>query len=186
MEVRLFATLRPIVGGPSVQLNAGPGDSVRALLDELIATWPDLKRELFDAGGQLHNNIHVFINGRDVRYLDGLDMAIPEDAQIRIFPPVGGGALVKPPDASKPGPQVHDYYGVPDWLMVEYLEDLGGRQTSPFVMEADDWRAVIRKAPQKGIGSLKVGGSTVTFTGAPSALKEMFEKLHWKTLRGGG
>ncbi len=186
MEVRVFATLRPIVGGPSVQLDAGPGDSVRALLDELIATWPEMKRELFDAQGQLHNNIHVFINGRDVRYLDGLDMAIPADAQIRIFPPVGGGSISKGPSAGKGGPQVHDYYGVPDWLMVEYLEDLGARQTSPFVMEADDWRAVIRKAKPKGIGSLRVGGSTVTFTGDPTLLDEMFEQLHWKTLRGGG
>lgn len=91
MEVRLFATLRPIIGGPAVQVNAGPGDSVRALLDELIERWPAMKKELFDSTGQLHNNIHVFINGRDVRYLGGLDMAIPADAQIRIFPPVGGG-----------------------------------------------------------------------------------------------
>jgi sulfur-carrier protein len=92
MEVRVFATLRPIVGGATVQLNAGPGDSVRALLDELIERWPPMKRELFDGEGRLHNNIHVFINGRDVRYLGGLDMPIPADANIRIFPPVGGGA----------------------------------------------------------------------------------------------
>jgi molybdopterin synthase sulfur carrier subunit len=91
MEVRLFATLRPIVGGPAVELNAGPGDSVHALLDELIERWPAMKSELFDKNGQLHNNIHVFINGRDVRYLGGLEMAIPAGAQIRIFPPVGGG-----------------------------------------------------------------------------------------------
>jgi molybdopterin synthase sulfur carrier subunit len=186
MEVRLFATLRPIVGGPSVQLDAGPGDSVRSLLDELIATWPDLKRELFDAEGQLHNNIHVFINGRDVRYLDGLDMAIPEGAQIRIFPPVGGGSIAAPPSAHGDGPQVHDYYGVPDWLMVEYLTDMGATETAPFELVADGWQAQIRKAVPKGIGSLKVGGSTVTFTGDAAVLTAMFEKLHWKTLRGGG
>lgn len=92
MEVRVFATLRPIVGGASVQLDAGPGDSVRSMLEELVRRWPDMERELFDKDGQLHNNIHVFINGRDVRYLGGLDMEIPADAQVRIFPPVGGGA----------------------------------------------------------------------------------------------
>lgn len=91
MEVRIYATLRPIVGGPTVELECGPGDTFRMLLDEMIARWPAMKGELFDSQGQLHNNIHVFLNGRDIRYLDGLDMAIPEDAQVRIFPPVGGG-----------------------------------------------------------------------------------------------
>ena len=92
MEVRVYATLRPIVGGPTVELQSGPGDSVRTLLDELLGRWPALRKELFDAEGRLHNNIHVFLNGRDVRYLGGLDMEIPAEAQIRIFPPVGGGA----------------------------------------------------------------------------------------------
>ena len=35
--------------------------------------------------------IHVFLNGRDIRYLDGMDMVIPQEAQVRIFPAVGGG-----------------------------------------------------------------------------------------------
>lgn len=91
MQVRVFATLRPIVGGPVAEVAAGPGDSVRALLDEMIERWPALKKELFDAEGRLHNNIHVFIDGRDVRYLGGLDMPVPEGASVRIFPPVGGG-----------------------------------------------------------------------------------------------
>ena len=73
MEVRLFATLRPIVGGPVVQLQTEPGASVRTLLDEMIARYPAMQ------------------NGRDVRYVGGLDVAIPEGASIRIFPPVGGG-----------------------------------------------------------------------------------------------
>lgn len=91
MEVRLFATLRPIVGGPVIQLQTEPGASVRTLLDEMIARYPAMQKELFDGEGKLHNNIHVFVNGRDVRYIGGLDVAIPEGASIRIFPPVGGG-----------------------------------------------------------------------------------------------
>lgn len=92
MQVRLYATLRPLVGGSTVNLNSGAGDTFRTLLDELIGRWPDLKRELFDGGNQLHTGIHIFLNGRDIRYLGGLDMPIPEEAEIRIFPPVGGGA----------------------------------------------------------------------------------------------
>jgi MoaD family protein len=91
MEIRVYATLRPIVGSATIETAAGPGDSVQSLLDELVARWPDLTKELYDKDGALRNNIHVFVNGRDARYLGGLAMEIPNGAQIRIFPPVGGG-----------------------------------------------------------------------------------------------
>jgi sulfur-carrier protein len=91
MQVRVYATLRPIVAGSTVTLEAGPGATFRDLLDEMVVRWPALKQELFDAKGELSTGIHVFLNGRDIRYLDGMDMVIPEDAEIRIFPPVGGG-----------------------------------------------------------------------------------------------
>lgn len=82
--------------------------------------------------------------------------------------------------------QVHDYYGVPLWLMKSYLADLGAHEVDDAVMEAEGWRAELSKAPVKRIGSLAVGGTTATFSGDPAALTAMFEQLHWKTLRGGG
>lgn len=80
----------------------------------------------------------------------------------------------------------HDYYCVPNWLMVEYLTDLGGVEVEKHVIEGDGWSAVISKAEPKRIGSLVFGGATVEFGGDDAALEAMFEKLHWKTLRGGG
>ena len=91
MQVRVYATLRPIVGGPKADLATDVGDTFRQMIDELLVRWPGLSRELLDKEGQLRSNIHIFLNGRDVRYLDGLDMKIPENADICIFPPVGGG-----------------------------------------------------------------------------------------------
>jgi len=94
--------------------------------------------------------------------------------------------------------QTHDYYGVPLWLMKEYLAQLGAREgasdsksdskagSGAEVMEADGWRAELRKAAPRHLGSLVIGGTTVTFTGDAQALAAMFERLHWKTLRGGG
>jgi molybdopterin synthase sulfur carrier subunit len=91
MQVRVYATLRMITGGPTVTLERGPGDTYRALLEELVARWPAMQKELFTKDGELSTGIHVFLHGRDIRYLGGLDSVIPEDAEIRIFPPVGGG-----------------------------------------------------------------------------------------------
>ena len=41
-------------------------------------------------------------------------------------------------------------------------------------------------ATPRSIGSLTVGGASAEFSGDNAALDVLFEKLHWKTLRGGG
>lgn len=80
----------------------------------------------------------------------------------------------------------HDYYGVPLWLMKEYLASLGAVEVSENEFEGDGWRAVLRKATPRRIGSLVVGGATADFSGDDHALQAMFGKLHVKTMRGGG
>ncbi len=80
----------------------------------------------------------------------------------------------------------HDYYGVPRWLMKEYLADLGAVEVAENVMQGEGWQAVVTKAPPHHIGSLVVGGASVEFSGDETALAAMLVQLHKKTLRGGG
>ena len=84
------------------------------------------------------------------------------------------------------GPQRHDYYGVPLWMLKDYLAQLDGVETSENVFEGEGWRAEVSKAPVRRIGSLEVGGATAVFTGNAAALAALFARLHWKTQRGGG
>ena len=70
--------------------------------------------------------------------------------------------------------------------MKEYLGQLGAQETSENQMVADSWSATLRKADPRHLGSLVIGGTTVTFRGNEQALAAMYERLHWKTLRGGG
>ena len=91
MKVKLYATLRPLIGGQnSVEVEAGPGDTVQNLLDKILQKWPALSDELLQ-DDEISPRIHIFLNGREVRYTGGLNMIIPPDADLRIFPPVGGG-----------------------------------------------------------------------------------------------
>ncbi|RUA15450.1 MAG: hypothetical protein DSY55_06215 [Clostridia bacterium] len=91
MKVKLYATLRPLIGGQnSVEVEAGPGDTVQNLLDKMLQKWPALSDELLQ-DDEISPRIHIFLNGREVRYTGGLNMIIPPDADLRIFPPVGGG-----------------------------------------------------------------------------------------------
>ena len=80
----------------------------------------------------------------------------------------------------------HEYHGVPQWLMKEYLADLGAVEQSENLMVAEGWQAVVSKAEPNRIGSLVIGGAAVEFSGEQVVLDALFKKLHWKTLRGGG
>lgn len=77
-------------------------------------------------------------------------------------------------------------FGVPAWLMKQYLSDLGAMETAENVLAAAQWQAVVRRSEPVKIGSLMVGRIEVEFSGDEAAIKAMLEKLHWKTLRGGG
>lgn len=77
-------------------------------------------------------------------------------------------------------------FGVPLWQMKEYLVELGAKETSSNVLAAEQWQAVVSKSEPIKLGSLVVGRIEVEFSGDETALATMLEKLHWKTLRGGG
>lgn len=77
-------------------------------------------------------------------------------------------------------------YGIPLWVMKKYLVDLGAKEIEENVLAGDGWQAVVRKSEPARIGSLVVGRIEMDLSGDEQAVKAMLEKLHWKTLRGGG
>ncbi|MCK4978423.1 MAG: MoaD/ThiS family protein [Anaerolineales bacterium] len=51
-----------------------------------------MEKELLDEHGNMYGHVHIFINGRDVQFLqDSMDSLISLDDRIDIFPAVGGG-----------------------------------------------------------------------------------------------
>ena len=92
VQVKVYATLRPILGGTVVPLEqTGPGSTVRELVAEMVARWPGLRPEMVDEQGNLLQRIQIMVNGRNIRYLNGLDTVLTETSSVAIFPPVGGG-----------------------------------------------------------------------------------------------
>jgi len=91
IRVKIYATLRPIVGSAVVPSTIQAGDNVQILVDELVTRWPELRPEMLDENDKLLQRIHIFINGRSIRYLDQLETIIPDGTEVDIFPPVGGG-----------------------------------------------------------------------------------------------
>jgi len=91
MEIKVYATLRDIVGGGTITLAGVDSITVGAMLEKMFQLHPGLKDEFYKSNGEMHSAIHILINGRDMRYLDGWDTVVSTADVVRIFPPVGGG-----------------------------------------------------------------------------------------------
>ena len=87
--VKIPTVLRPQVGGnKEVEL---AGATVGAVVDALTAQYPSLKSQLLTADGELNRFVNVYVNGQDVRYLDGLATAVAERDEVRLLPAMAGG-----------------------------------------------------------------------------------------------
>jgi molybdopterin synthase sulfur carrier subunit len=91
MRVKLFATLRQIVGEKEIEVDLRIGDTVGSVLARLVADYPVLEERIFDDDGNLEGFINVFVNRRSIRFLGGLNASLSEDDVLAIFPPVAGG-----------------------------------------------------------------------------------------------
>ena len=81
--------LRPSAGGnKQVEL---AGSSVGEVVDALVAQYPSLRGQLLTDDGGLNRFVNVYVNGQDVRYLDGLATAVAERDEVRLLPAMAGG-----------------------------------------------------------------------------------------------
>jgi molybdopterin synthase sulfur carrier subunit len=81
--------LRSAVGGQKqVELSGG---NVRELVDALVAKFPALRQQLLTEDGDLNRFVNVYVNGQDVRYLEGLDTPVADRDEVRLLPAMAGG-----------------------------------------------------------------------------------------------
>jgi len=88
VKVNLYATYRDLTGAKHLDLS---GQTVGEVIDRLIEKYPQMKPEIFAAPGELSSRVSIFRNGRDIRYLNGLDTPVGPDDVLDLFPPVAGG-----------------------------------------------------------------------------------------------
>jgi molybdopterin synthase sulfur carrier subunit len=87
--IRIPPTLRAEVGGER-QVSA-EGDTVRELLDDLTARYPGLRSQLVE-DGDIAPFVNVYVEGEDVRTLDGLETPVRRGATVILLPAMAGGA----------------------------------------------------------------------------------------------
>jgi molybdopterin synthase sulfur carrier subunit len=89
LSVKIPTPLRSLTN--EVDRVTSEGDTVAALVESLEAAFPGMKERLCEESGELRRFVNVYVNGEDVRFLDGLATALGEDDEISIVPAVAGG-----------------------------------------------------------------------------------------------
>ena len=89
VRVRIPAPLRSVTAGETeVTVEGG---SVAQALTELETRFPAIRQRLRDDDGGLRRFVNLYVNGEDVRFLQGLETGLKAGDEVSIIPAVAGG-----------------------------------------------------------------------------------------------
>jgi molybdopterin synthase sulfur carrier subunit len=88
--VRIPTPLRRIANGQ--EKASVDGDNLIQVIDSMESQYPGMRERLCDESGDLRHFVNIYINGEDVRFLEGLETSIKTGDEISIVPAVAGGA----------------------------------------------------------------------------------------------
>ena len=89
VTVKIPPQLRAATGGEGAP--TADGATVGEVLGQLYSRHEELKSRVADDDGALRRFVNVFLDGEDIRFLDGLDTKVPDGAELTILPAVAGG-----------------------------------------------------------------------------------------------
>ena len=89
VTVRIPTPLRKMTNGQA-KVEVDPAN-LGELVDKLNSEFPGFKDRLVDENGELRYFVNIYLNGEDVRFMDGLDTTTKEGDEISIVPAVAGG-----------------------------------------------------------------------------------------------
>ena len=87
--VRIPTPLRRMTNGQAkVELESV---NLGEMVEQLETTYPGFKARLVDENGELRYFVNIYINGEDVRFLQGLNTSTKSGDEVSIVPAVAGG-----------------------------------------------------------------------------------------------
>ena len=72
-----------------VQVDAG---NLVDVINQLNSLFPGIEARLLDDAGEMRYFVNVYLNGEDVRFLQGLETPINDGDEVSIVPAVAGGS----------------------------------------------------------------------------------------------
>jgi MoaD family protein len=88
VSVKIPTQLRSATGGEASA--SVDGSTVGEVLDSLYERFGELRSRIAEDGG-LRRFVNVYVDGEDIRFLDGLDTQIKNSDEVTILPAVASG-----------------------------------------------------------------------------------------------
>ncbi len=89
ITVRVPTPLRRITNGQDKV--AVEGSTLDEVISSLDAQFPGIRERICDDQGDIRNFVNIYVNGEDVRFLDGLGTTTSAGDELSIVPAVAGG-----------------------------------------------------------------------------------------------
>ena len=87
--VRIPTPLRRMTNGQAkVEMQSS---NLGELVEKLDGEYPGFKDRLVDENGDLRYFVNIYLNGEDVRFMEGLETSTSEGDEVSIVPAVAGG-----------------------------------------------------------------------------------------------
>ena len=69
------------------------GTTVGQIVESLESAYPGMRERLIDDNGDLRHFVNIYLNGEDIRYIDGLKSSVSDNDELSIVPAVAGGLI---------------------------------------------------------------------------------------------
>jgi molybdopterin synthase sulfur carrier subunit len=89
VKVRIPTPLRKLTN--ELDVVVGEAGTLLSCIDGLEATYPGLKERICDEQGEIRRFVNVYVNGEDVRFMQGLQTPLKAGDEVSIVPAVAGG-----------------------------------------------------------------------------------------------
>ena len=91
ITIALPSALQPYAAGSAEVAVDGQCATVGAALGALAGRYAGVVDRVMDERGQVRQHVNVFVDGDDIRFLEGLGTPVGERSTITIVPAVSGG-----------------------------------------------------------------------------------------------
>ena len=94
MEIKIIipSPLRNLSNGErSVNIELHENSTILDSINKLDDIYSGISAKIIDENNSLHNFVNIFMDGEDVRYMQGVDTKLIPGSEISIVPAVAGG-----------------------------------------------------------------------------------------------
>lgn len=89
VTVRIPTPIRRVTNGADKV--SAEGETLGDVIASMEAQYPGVKARICDDQGEIRSFVNMYVNGEDVRFLDGLGTSVKSGDEVSIVPAVAGG-----------------------------------------------------------------------------------------------